>query len=225
LRARRVASSASPQRELDGVILVFDDTLEHEAWNRSDRNRYVLHLDFFRPEVPLDAKAEKLMNDLRLRIFRTYPRVLPHAQGAGIEPDPEAIEWFRTMNLSFYDPEVHTDEEWRLFLEKVRRRISRRGGAVRGWADGSVTPSHRRQPRRRPSGLRGGVKSSWRQGVAPAGSLHPPAPTAAGDLGACASGVVSSRAHRNAGGIFPYPEQEPLTVERSTGPVTVWSAA
>jgi beta-hydroxylase len=28
---------------------VFDDTVEHEAWNRSEKNRIVLLLDFLRP--------------------------------------------------------------------------------------------------------------------------------------------------------------------------------
>lgn len=32
-----------------GRCLVFDDTLEHEAWNRSDRDRVVLLVDFARP--------------------------------------------------------------------------------------------------------------------------------------------------------------------------------
>lgn len=113
----RIASETRQER--DGGILVFDDTLEHEAWNRSDRTRYVLHLDVFRPEVPLDDRARKWMKDLRIRIFRTYPAVLPHALAAGVEPDPDTIEWFRSMNLSFHDHGVYTREEWRLFLDTV----------------------------------------------------------------------------------------------------------
>jgi beta-hydroxylase len=107
------------RQERDGGILVFDDTLEHEAWNRSDRTRYVLHLDVFRPEVPLDDRARAWMKDLRLRIFRTYPRVLPHALAAGVDPDPETVDWFRSMNLSFRDLAVYTPEEWGLFLATV----------------------------------------------------------------------------------------------------------
>lgn len=34
------------QRWQEGRCLVFDDTMEHEAWNRSDRTRIVLLLDF-----------------------------------------------------------------------------------------------------------------------------------------------------------------------------------
>jgi len=167
------------------------------------------------------------------RIFRPYPRVLPHALGAGIEPDSEAIECFRTMNLSFHDREVHTEDEWRLFLEKVRRRVSRRVGAVRGWADGSVTPSHRRQPRGgrvmqssfpRPSGLRGGVKSSWRQGVAPAGSLHPRSQRCWGAGRPAAPVGLSAPGTPECGGHFSLPRTSALTVERSTGPVTCRSA-
>jgi beta-hydroxylase len=33
----------------EGKTLVFDDTVEHEAWNRSDKDRVVLLLDFKRP--------------------------------------------------------------------------------------------------------------------------------------------------------------------------------
>lgn len=113
----RIGTETRPER--DGGILVFDDTLEHEAWNRSSQDRYILHLDFFRPEVPLDQRAQDFMKDMRLRIFRTYPRVLPHVLGAGLDPDPETIEWFRDMNLSFYDRSVYTADEWQLFVGTV----------------------------------------------------------------------------------------------------------
>jgi len=115
--ALRVDAETWAERE--GGILVFDDTLEHEAWNRSDRDRYVLHLDFFRPEVPLDDQAGQWVKDLRLRIFRTYPRVLPHELAAGMEPDREILAWFRDKNLSFHDRSVYTSEEWRLFVDAV----------------------------------------------------------------------------------------------------------
>jgi beta-hydroxylase len=35
----------------EGECLIFDDTLEHEAWNRSSETRVVLLLDFLRPGV------------------------------------------------------------------------------------------------------------------------------------------------------------------------------
>lgn len=35
-----------------GKCLIFDDTLEHEAWNRSDGDRIVLLLDFVRDAAP-----------------------------------------------------------------------------------------------------------------------------------------------------------------------------
>lgn len=37
----------------DGRCLVFDDTVEHEAWNRSDVPRTVLLIDFKRPDSDL----------------------------------------------------------------------------------------------------------------------------------------------------------------------------
>jgi aspartyl/asparaginyl beta-hydroxylase (cupin superfamily) len=34
-----------------GKLLIFDDTIEHEAWNESDEDRVVLIFDIWRPEV------------------------------------------------------------------------------------------------------------------------------------------------------------------------------
>lgn len=45
----RVGPETRPWRE--GRCLIFDDTVEHEAWNDSDRPRAVLLLDFLRPGV------------------------------------------------------------------------------------------------------------------------------------------------------------------------------
>ena len=39
-----------------GKLLIFDDTIEHEAWNDSDRDRVVLIFDIWRPEL---SEAEK----------------------------------------------------------------------------------------------------------------------------------------------------------------------
>jgi aspartate beta-hydroxylase len=40
----------------EGRALVFDDTVEHEAWNRSDRLRVVLLFDIWRPELTLEER-------------------------------------------------------------------------------------------------------------------------------------------------------------------------
>jgi ornithine lipid ester-linked acyl 2-hydroxylase len=45
--AIRVSSTTRSWQE--GKCLVFDDTLEHEAWNKSDRTRVILLLDFKAP--------------------------------------------------------------------------------------------------------------------------------------------------------------------------------
>lgn len=45
--ALRVGDETRTWRE--GDVLVFDDTTEHEAWNRSDQTRTVLLFDFVRP--------------------------------------------------------------------------------------------------------------------------------------------------------------------------------
>ena len=34
-----------------GKLLIFDDTIEHEAWNDSDEDRVVLIFDIWRPEL------------------------------------------------------------------------------------------------------------------------------------------------------------------------------
>ena len=51
---------------VEGECLVFDDTVEHEAWNDSNQSRVVLLLDFLRPDVERDtdtmpAEVEKFM--------------------------------------------------------------------------------------------------------------------------------------------------------------------
>ncbi len=40
-----------------GRAWVFDDTIEHEAWNRSDRNRVVLIFDIWRPELDEEERV------------------------------------------------------------------------------------------------------------------------------------------------------------------------
>ena len=35
----------------EGQVIAFDDTVQHEAWNRSDKNRLVLIFDIWRPEL------------------------------------------------------------------------------------------------------------------------------------------------------------------------------
>ncbi len=47
--ALRVGDETRPWRE--GGCLIFDDTVEHEAWNRSRETRTVLLLDFLRPGI------------------------------------------------------------------------------------------------------------------------------------------------------------------------------
>ncbi|WP_434683677.1 aspartyl/asparaginyl beta-hydroxylase domain-containing protein [Pseudanabaena minima] len=39
----------------EGKCLVFDDTTEHEAWNRGDRTRVVLLIDFKSPDLATDT--------------------------------------------------------------------------------------------------------------------------------------------------------------------------
>jgi aspartyl/asparaginyl beta-hydroxylase (cupin superfamily) len=41
-----------------GELMVFDDTVEHEAWNDSDHNRLVLIFDIWRPELSLEEREQ-----------------------------------------------------------------------------------------------------------------------------------------------------------------------
>jgi aspartate beta-hydroxylase len=59
----RVGGETRPWRE--GVAFAFDDTIEHEAWNRSDRDRAVLILDCWNPHLSVDER------EIILRMFET----------------------------------------------------------------------------------------------------------------------------------------------------------
>jgi aspartyl/asparaginyl beta-hydroxylase (cupin superfamily) len=42
---------------VEGKLWAFDDTIEHEAWNRSDRTRVILLFDIWRPELTEDERG------------------------------------------------------------------------------------------------------------------------------------------------------------------------
>lgn len=52
----RVGSETREWRE--GELMVFDDTVEHEAWNDGDENRLVLIFDIWRPELSESERAQ-----------------------------------------------------------------------------------------------------------------------------------------------------------------------
>lgn len=41
----------------EGKLLVFDDTVEHEAWNHGDSDRVIVIFDIWRPELSLEERA------------------------------------------------------------------------------------------------------------------------------------------------------------------------
>jgi aspartate beta-hydroxylase len=41
----------------EGEVVVFDDTYEHEAWNRSERTRVVMIFDLWNPFLSLPERA------------------------------------------------------------------------------------------------------------------------------------------------------------------------
>jgi ornithine lipid ester-linked acyl 2-hydroxylase len=42
----------------EGKCFIFDDTIEHEAWNRGDKTRIVLLIDFKNPSVTLNHQSQ-----------------------------------------------------------------------------------------------------------------------------------------------------------------------
>jgi aspartyl/asparaginyl beta-hydroxylase (cupin superfamily) len=54
--ALRVGSETRGWRE--GEALIFDDSFEHEAWNRSDRTRIILLFEIWRPEIGAAEREE-----------------------------------------------------------------------------------------------------------------------------------------------------------------------
>ena len=40
----------------EGELLVFDDTVEHEAWNHGDSDRIILIFDIWRPELSAEER-------------------------------------------------------------------------------------------------------------------------------------------------------------------------
>jgi aspartyl/asparaginyl beta-hydroxylase (cupin superfamily) len=42
---------------VEGEMLIFDDSMQHEAWNDSDRERVVLLFDIWRPELSEEERA------------------------------------------------------------------------------------------------------------------------------------------------------------------------
>jgi ornithine lipid ester-linked acyl 2-hydroxylase len=59
----------------EGKLLIFDDSFEHEAWNKSDQDRFVLMLDFANPKWNYSAdeinkyKIETLSDKFMLGMF------------------------------------------------------------------------------------------------------------------------------------------------------------
>lgn len=54
-----------------GEMLIFDDSFEHEAWNRGSTDRTILLFEIWRPEIPAEERA------LLARLFESIDRVDP----------------------------------------------------------------------------------------------------------------------------------------------------
>lgn len=67
--ALRVGFETRPWRE--GECMVFDDTVEHEAWNRSTETRIVLLLDFLRPGIT-SADADVLPREVEKHLLQSF---------------------------------------------------------------------------------------------------------------------------------------------------------
>jgi aspartyl/asparaginyl beta-hydroxylase (cupin superfamily) len=65
----RVGGETRAWRE--GEAFVFDDTIEHEAWNRSDQDRALLILDCWNPHLSEEERA------IIVRIFEISAALRP----------------------------------------------------------------------------------------------------------------------------------------------------
>ncbi|GAB3012054.1 aspartyl/asparaginyl beta-hydroxylase domain-containing protein [Bowmanella dokdonensis] len=65
--ALRCGSEERPWQE--GKTLIFDDSIEHEAWNRSDQERVVLLFDIWRPEL---TEEERQLVSALLQVTKEY---------------------------------------------------------------------------------------------------------------------------------------------------------
>jgi aspartate beta-hydroxylase len=63
--AFRVGNDVRPWRE--GEAWVFDDTIEHEAWNDSDQHRMILMIDIWNPYLSIAERelVSELLNGVR----------------------------------------------------------------------------------------------------------------------------------------------------------------
>lgn len=60
-----------------GKALVFDDSFEHEAWNRGQATRVILLFEIWRPEIRDDERAALT------RLFETIDELQPAQAGNG----------------------------------------------------------------------------------------------------------------------------------------------
>jgi aspartyl/asparaginyl beta-hydroxylase (cupin superfamily) len=62
--ALRVGNEERPW--VEGELLIFDDSIEHEAWNNSDRERVILLFEIWRPEI--SAEERKLLTRMLIAV-------------------------------------------------------------------------------------------------------------------------------------------------------------
>jgi len=79
---------------VEGEFLVFDDTIEHESWNRSDRTRAVFHFDFLHP---LDQDPDVWVRQLRA------------VREMSIRRDPGKHVWLTAGEVTTHDVDLMTE--------------------------------------------------------------------------------------------------------------------
>ena len=65
--ALRVGNEERPW--VEGEMLIFDDTIEHEAWNDSDQVRVILLFEIWRPEI---SEEERGLITALLKAIKEY---------------------------------------------------------------------------------------------------------------------------------------------------------
>lgn len=75
----------------NGEFLVFDDTLDHEAWNGSDHQRVIFHIDFFHPpeqDPALMAAQARVLRETNIRKLIAHHALM---SAAGLRTDPDLM--------------------------------------------------------------------------------------------------------------------------------------
>lgn len=105
---------------VEGEFLVFDDTLEHEAWNRSDRTRVVFHFDFLHP-----ADQDPAVWRQQLRTIREI----------NVRHDPTMHAWLTAAEVAVPDADLQAEIDATMRAERATHEGEARYQAIRSMVE------------------------------------------------------------------------------------------